>query len=67
MQPIILNVCEVYAKNEAVAEEARRGWIARGEALDLMYENIPGLQSAALDTKNFIYDCLIKKVYAITK
>jgi hypothetical protein len=59
---MILNVCEVFAPNEEAAEEARRGWISRGLTLDLMYENIPGLNNAQLDTKNFIYDELHKVI-----
>ena len=66
MDAIILNVCEVFAKYEEAANEARRGWIARGEALDIMYNNIPNLHAAELETKNFIYDALISKVYNIT-
>lgn len=66
-EPILLNVMEVFAKDQEAAEEARRGWIARGETLEIMYSAIPGLQAAALDTKNYIYDCLIGKVYAATK
>lgn len=55
---MILNVCEVFAPNEKAAEEARKGWISRGLTLDIMYENIPGLNNAQLETKNFIYDKL---------
>lgn len=66
-EPILLNVMEVYAKTPEAAEEARRGWIARGTTLDIMYSAIPGLQAAALETKNFIYDQLMPKVYAATK
>jgi hypothetical protein len=59
---MIINVCEVFAPNEAAAEEARKGWISRGLTLDLMYENIPGLNNAQLETKNFIYDQLHKVI-----
>lgn len=67
MEPIILNVCEIYAKNENEAHEARRRWIARSEALDIMYDNIPGLQDAKLETKNYIYDKLNAVVFELTK
>lgn len=66
MNPILLNVMEVYAKSEQAAEEARRGWIARGTTLDIMYDNIPNLRQAELDTKNFIYDKLLPIVYSLT-
>lgn len=52
----------MFAPNDAAAEEARKGWISRGLTLDLMYENIPGLNSAQLETKNFIYDQLHKVI-----
>ena len=67
MEPVLLNVMEVYAKTPEAAEEARRGWIARGTTLDIMYSAIPGLQAAALDTKNYIYDKLLPIVYSLTK
>ena len=62
---MVINVLEVFAKDENARREARAGWIARGEALELMYSNIDGLQAAALDTKNFIYDAMIKKVFPL--
>lgn len=55
---MIVNVLEAYAKDEQAAREARKGWIVRSLTLDLMYDNIPDLQAAKLDTKNFIYDKL---------
>lgn len=59
---MIINVCEAYAANEDAAREARKAWNTRGITLDLMYENIPGLYNAELETKNFIYGELLKKV-----
>lgn len=56
METMIINVCEAYAKDEQAAQEARKNWMIRDITLDLMYDNIPGLQAATLDTKNFIYD-----------
>lgn len=64
---MVLNALEVFAPTEEAAEEARRGWTARTETLNIMYNNIPGLQSAKLETKNYIYDALIGKVYALTR
>ena len=58
MDNLIINVCEVYAENEAKAIEARKRWLCRSFVLDTMYENIPGLESAQLETKNFICDQL---------
>lgn len=66
MNPVLLNVMEVYAKTEEAAQEARRGWIARGTTLDIMYDNIPNLRQAQLETKNYIYDVLLKIVYKFT-
>lgn len=65
MDGIILNVCEVFAENEQKAAEARKSWNTRSITLDLMYDNIPGLMNAELETKNFIYDELLKKVSSI--
>ena len=65
METLILNVCEIYAKDEQALKEARAGWIARSETLDIMYSSIEGLNQATLETKNFIYDVLIKKVYSL--
>ena len=62
METMIVNVLEVYAKDEQTAQEARNDWIIRSLTLDLMYDNIPGLNTAALDTKNYIYDKLQKAV-----
>ena len=62
---MVINVLEVFAKDEDARREARAGWIARGEALELMYSNIDGLQGAELETKNFIYDAMIKKVFPL--
>ena len=56
--PALYNVMELYAENAQKAAEARRGWTARTATLDIMYENILGLEAADLDTKNYIYDCL---------
>lgn len=55
---MVINVLEAYAKDEQAAQEARNGWMIRSLTLDLMYDNIPGLNTAALDTKNYIYDKL---------
>ena len=62
---MVINVLSVYAENEDAKKEARAGWIARGEALDLMYAHIDGLTEAELETKNFIYDAMIKKVFPL--
>ena len=59
---MIINVCEVFAPNEKAEEEAKRAWICRGLTLDIMYENIPGLNAAQLETKNFIYDKLSQAI-----
>lgn len=59
MEPILLNVMEVYAPNQEAAQEARRGWIARSTTLDIMYNTINGLQAASLDAKNYIYSKLL--------
>ena len=61
-EPILLNVCEVFSPNEAAAEAARKSWNVRSITLDLMYDNIPGLRQAELDTKNYIYDQLVRIV-----
>ena len=65
MTTSVINVLEVYAADEAAAREARKNWNTRGITLDLMYENIPGLMQADLETKNYIYDKLLEKVNAI--
>ena len=65
MTTSVLNVLEVYAADEAAAREARKSWNTRGITLDLMYENIPGLMQADLETKNYIYYKLLEKVNAI--
>jgi hypothetical protein len=65
MKTAIINVCEAFAPNEQAAEEARKGWISRSVTLDLMYDNIPGLRDAELETKNYIYDKLHKIVKAL--
>ena len=62
---MVINVLEVFAKDEDARREARAGWIARGEALELMYSNIDGLQGAELETKNLIYDAMFKKVFPL--
>ena len=62
---MIINVCEQYAKDEKAAQEARKSWIIRSLTLDLMYDNIPELQAAALDTKNYIYDKLQEAINKI--
>lgn len=62
--PALYNVMELYAENAQKAAEARRGWTARSVTLDFMYENIPGLEAADLDTKNYIYDCLLPIISA---
>lgn len=65
MEGIVLNVCEVFAKDLEAAKEARKAWNTRTITLDLMYESIPGLMKAELETKNFIYDALLQKVNAL--
>jgi hypothetical protein len=65
METMIINVCEAYAKDEPAAQEARKNWTVRSLTLDLMYDNIPGLQTAALDTKNYIYDKLQEAINKI--
>ena len=62
---MIINVCEKYAKDQKAAEEARNGWMIRSLTLDLMYDNIPGLNAAALETKNYIYDKLQEAITRI--
>ena len=64
METAIINVCAAFAPDEKSRLEAIAGWQARGEVLDIMYDNIPNLyHSAELETKNFIYAELMKKVY----
>lgn len=65
METMIINICEAYAKDEQAAQEARKSWMVRSLTLDLMYDNIPGLQAAALDTKNYIYDKLQEAINKI--
>lgn len=62
---MIINVCEQYAKDEKAAQEARNSWMIRSLTLDLMYDNIPGLNAAALETKNYIYDKLQEAITRI--
>lgn len=64
---MILNVLEVYAANAEEAAEARRGWTARSTTLDIMYNNINGLQAASLDAKNYIYFKLLPIIDAALK
>jgi len=65
MEGLVLNVCEIFAKDQEAAEEARKAWNTRSITLDLMYENIDGLMQAELETKNYIYDALLQKVNAL--
>ena len=59
MEPILINVMEAYAKDEAEAKAARDSWMIRSLTLDIMYDNIPNLYTeASLETKGFIYDQL---------
>ena len=67
MNPVLINVCEVFAPNERAAKEARIAWIVRGETLDIMYDNIAGLHDAELETKNFIYDELKTVIYPLVE
>lgn len=62
---MIINVMEAYAKDEQAAQEARNGWMIRSLTLDLMYDNIPGLKAAELETKNYIYDKLQEAITRI--
>ena len=66
MNPILVNALELYAPNKQAAIEAHIGYMTRSITLDLMYDNIPGLQAAQLETKNYIYDKLheiVKRLY----
>lgn len=65
MEGLVLNVCEIFAKDQDAAEEARKAWNTRTITLDLMYDYIPGLMKAELETKNYIYDALLEKVKAL--
>ena len=63
--PQLYNVLEIYAETPEKGREAARGYKARSETLNIMYENIENLHAASLETKNFIYDLLLPKVYTI--
>ena len=65
--PQLYNVLELYAETPEQAKEAAKRYKARSETLNIMYENIKNLHAASLDTKNYIYDLLLPKVYAIIK
>lgn len=65
MTPILYNIMELYAETPEQAKEAAKDYKARSETLNFMYNYIPNLQAAKLETKNFIYDNLLPKVYAI--
>lgn len=64
---MVLNVLELFAENEQQRIDARAGWIARGETLELMYDNIEGLNEAQLETKNFVYYELLRRVYPLVR
>ena len=65
MKPQLYNVLEIFAESEEKAKQAAKDYRARSETLNIMYSFIPALNQAKLDTKNYIYDELLKKVYAI--
>lgn len=67
MTPKLYNILEIFAESEEQAKEAAKDYTARSETLNFMYNYIPNLQTAKLETKNFIYDNLLPKVYAIIK
>lgn len=53
-------------KRKAKRQEETKMKDTRTEALNILY-NIPGYKEAELETKNYIYDELIKKLNKINK
>ena len=53
-----------FAPTEEMRNELQKGFDAREIALVLVYR-IPGYKEAGLETKNFIYDAVSKKVLSL--
>lgn len=60
---MIISISE-FAETEDIKRELQKGFDARVIALKIVY-NIPGYKETNLETKNFIYDIVLKKILSL--